>query len=155
MTHQTLSLEKYWKLFSATLTKETCMRTVLVPVVFIAIFVVDKLSFSSSSCPDKNARKFPVRFRLRRSWRGENLMELRNSVWNELCATVGRTTTKMNVHFVPRFFICSPSLNTHDTGLQGPLAGLHACSTSRFFLSGFLMHGWAIVVVNCGGDFNT
>ena len=46
---------------------ETCMRTVLDPVFFIAIFVVDKLSFSSSSCPDKNARKFPVRFRLRRS----------------------------------------------------------------------------------------
>ena len=31
-------------------------------------------------------------------------MELRNSVWNELCTTVGRTTTKMNAHFVPRFF---------------------------------------------------
>ena len=61
-------------------------------------FVVDKLSFSSSSCPDENARKFLVRFRLR-SRRGENLMELRNSVWNELCMTVGRTTTKMNAHF--------------------------------------------------------
>ena len=34
-------------------------------------------------------------------------MELRNSVWNELCATVGRTTIKMNAHFVPWFFfIC-------------------------------------------------
>ena len=25
---------------------------------------------------------------------------------------------------------------------QGPLAGLHACSTSRFSLSGFLRHGY-------------
>ena len=40
-------------------------------------------------------------------------MELRNSVWNELCTTVGRTTTKMNVHFVSRFFICLQAVNTH------------------------------------------
>ena len=71
-------------------------------------------------------------------------MELRNSVWNELCTTVGRTTTKMNAHFVPRFFICLQAVNTQNTGLQGPLAGPrarpHACSTSRFSLSGFLRH---------------
>ena len=40
-------------------------------------------------------------------------MELRNSVWNELCTTVGRTTTKMNAHFVRRFFICLQAVNTH------------------------------------------
>ena len=37
-------------------------------------------------------------------------MELGNSAWNELCTTVGRTTTKM--HFVPRFFICLQAVNT-------------------------------------------
>ena len=31
-------------------------------------------------------------------------MKLRNSVSNELRTTVGRTTIKMNAHFVPRFF---------------------------------------------------
>ena len=66
-------------------------------------------------------------------------MELRNSVWNELCATVGCTITKMNEHFVPRFFICLQAVNTQNTGLQGPLAGAHACSTS---LSDFLRHGY-------------
>ena len=40
-------------------------------------------------------------------------MELRNSVWNELYTTVGRTTTKMNAHFVPRFFSCLEAVNTH------------------------------------------
>ena len=46
-------------------------------------------------------------------------MELRN----ELCAILGRTETKMNEHFVPRVFICLQAVNTHSTGLQGPLAG--------------------------------
>ena len=68
-------------------------------------------------------------------------MVLRNSVWNVLCATVGCITTKMNAHFVPRFFICLQAVNTQNTGLQGPLAGLYACSTLRFSLSGFLRHG--------------
>ena len=40
-------------------------------------------------------------------------MELRNSVWNDLCTTLGRTTTKMNAHFVPRFFSCLQAVNTH------------------------------------------
>ena len=44
-------------------------------------------------------------------------MELRNSVWNEFCTTMGRTTTKMNVHFVPQFFISLQSLNTHRVHL--------------------------------------
>ena len=44
-------------------------------------------------------------------------MKLRNSVWNELYATVGRTATKMNVHFVPQFFISLQSLNTHRVHL--------------------------------------
>ena len=44
-------------------------------------------------------------------------MELRDSVWNELCTTVGRTTTEMNVHFVPRFFICLRAVNTHRVRL--------------------------------------
>ena len=62
--------------------------------------------------------------------RSENLMELRNSEWNELCATVARTSIKMNAHFVPRFsFICLQAANTQNTGLQGPLAGPYACST--------------------------
>ena len=60
-----------------------------------------------------SAKTFLVRFRLWRSRRGENLMELRNSVWNELCTTVGRTTTKMNAHFVPQFFSCLQAVNTH------------------------------------------
>ena len=65
-------------------------------------------------------------------------MELRNSVWNELCTTVGHNATKTNAHFVPWFFICLQAVNTRNTGLQGPLAGSHACSTSRFSLPGFL-----------------
>ena len=44
-------------------------------------------------------------------------MELRNSVWSEFCTTVGRTTTKMNVHFVPRFFISLQSVNTRRVRL--------------------------------------
>ena len=44
-------------------------------------------------------------------------MELRNSLWNELCTTMGRTTTKMNAHFVPRFFICLHAVNTHKVCL--------------------------------------
>ena len=44
-------------------------------------------------------------------------MELRNSVWNELCMTVGRTTTKMNAHFVPRVFNCLKAVNTHRVRL--------------------------------------
>ena len=67
-------------------------------------------------------------------------MELRNSVWKGLCATVSRTTTKMNAHFVPRFLFCLQAANTQNTSLQGPLAGPHACSTTRFYLSGFLTH---------------
>ena len=65
-------------------------------------------------------------------------------MWNKLCATVGLTVTKMNAHFVPQFFICFQAVNTQNTGLQGPLAGPHACSTSRFSvsLSSFLRHGY-------------
>ena len=44
-------------------------------------------------------------------------MEPRNSVWNEFCTTVGRATTKMNVHFVPPFFISLQSVNTHRVHL--------------------------------------
>ena len=54
-------------------------------------------------------------------------MEMRNSVWNELCTTVGHTTTKMNAHFVPRFQLFAGSEHS-----QGPLGGLHACSTQDF-----------------------
>ena len=60
----------------------------------------------------KRKKKLLVRFRLCRSRRGENLMELRNSVWNKLCTTMGRTTTKMNAHFVPQFFSCLQAVNT-------------------------------------------
>ena len=52
-------------------------------------------------------------------------MKLRNSVWNELYATVGRTATKMNAHFVPQFFICVQAVNIQNTDLQGLLAGPH------------------------------
>ena len=69
-------------------------------------------------------------------------MELRNLVRNALCVTVGRTTTKMNAHFVPQCFICLQAVNTRNTGLQGLLVSPHACSTSRFSLSGFLRHGY-------------
>ena len=69
-------------------------------------------------------------------------MGLGNSVSNELYTTVGHTATKMNAHFVPWFFICLQAVNTQNTGLQGPLAVLHACSTSRFSLSGFLRHDY-------------
>ena len=44
-------------------------------------------------------------------------MELRHSVWNELCTTVGLTTIKMNAHFVPWFFICLQAVNTHRVRL--------------------------------------
>ena len=69
-------------------------------------------------------------------------MESRNSVWTKLCVTVGRTTTKVNAHFVPRFFICLHAVSTQSTGMQGALAGSLACSTSRFSLSGYLRHGY-------------
>ena len=70
-------------------------------------------------------------------------MELRNLVWNELCATAGRTTIKMNAYFVPRFsFICLQAANTQNTGFQGSLGGPYACSTSKFSLSGFLRDGY-------------
>ena len=69
-------------------------------------------------------------------------MELRISVWNELCVTMGCVTTKMNAHFVPRFFICLQAVNTRSIGLQGPVAGPHACSTLTCSLSGFLRHGY-------------
>lgn len=69
-------------------------------------------------------------------------MESRNSVWTKLCVTVGRTTTKVNAHFVPRFFICFHAVSTQSTGMQGALAGSLACSTSRFSLSGYLRHGY-------------
>ena len=62
----------------------------------------------------RKCKKFLVHFRLWRSRRGENLMELSNSEWNELCTTVSRTTTKMmNAHFVPRFFSCLQAVNTN------------------------------------------
>ena len=61
-------------------------------------------------------------------------MELRNSV--------GRTTTKMNVHFVPWFYFCLQAVNTQNTSLQGLPAAPLACSTSRFSLSGLLRHGY-------------
>ena len=55
---------------------------------------------------------------------------------------MGRTTTNMNAHFVPRFFICFQAVDTQNTGLQGPLAGPHACSTLRSSLSSFLRRGY-------------
>ena len=71
------------------------------------------------------------------------MTELRNSVWNELCATVGRTTIKMNAYFVPRFsFIWLQAANTQNTGLRGSLAGRYACSTSKFSPSGFSRDGY-------------
>ena len=69
-------------------------------------------------------------------------MKVRNLVWNELCATVDRTTTKVNAHFVPRVLICLQAVNTQNTGLQGQLAGPLACSTSKFSLSSFLRHSY-------------
>ena len=44
-------------------------------------------------------------------------MELRNSVWNELYTTVGRTTTELNVHFVPRFFSGLQAVSSHRARL--------------------------------------
>ena len=63
-------------------------------------------------------------------------------MWNELCTTVGRTLTKMIAYLVPRVFIYLQAVNTQNTGLQGPLASLHACSTLRFSLPGVLRHGY-------------
>ena len=60
-------------------------------------------------------------------------MELRNSMWNELCSTVGRTTTKMNAHFIPRFFSCLQAVNTHR---------FRWVARMRFHLSGLLRHGY-------------
>ena len=58
-------------------------------------------------------------------------MELRNSLWNKLCASVDLTTTKMNAHFVPQFFICLQAANTQNTGLQLRSAGWPACLFHR------------------------
>ena len=68
-------------------------------------------------------------------------MELKNSVWNELCADEGRTTSKMNAPFVSRFFICLKALNTQNTGLQGPLAGLD-CSVHLEIFPFWLLEAW-------------
>ena len=62
------------------------------------------------SCPFSSSKK-------PKSSKRWNLMELRNSVWNKLCTTVGRTTTKMNARSVPRFFICLQAVNTHRVRL--------------------------------------
>ena len=64
-------------------------------------------------------------------------MELRNSVWNELCTNVSRATTKMNVQFVPRFFICLQAVNTHRVRLLACML-----DPSQDSLSGFLRHGY-------------
>ena len=44
--------------------------------------------------------------------------------------------------FCPSVSFHLRAVNTQNTGLQGPLAGPHACSTSRFSLSGFLRLGF-------------
>ena len=66
-------------------------------------------------------------------------MELRNSVWNELCTTVGLTTTKMNAHFVPRFFICLQAVNTHRVHL---LARMLVPPQDFPFLQFWLLEAW-------------
>ena len=68
-------------------------------------------------------------------------MELRDSVWNELWTTVGRTTTETNAHFVPRFFICLRAVNTHRVRLLARML----VPPQDFSLptnSGFLRHGY-------------
>ena len=67
-------------------------------------------------------------------------MDLRNSVWNELCTLVGHTTTKMNAHFVPWFFICLQAVNTHSV-----------CLLARMFvpLQDFpFLASWGMVIKN-------
>ena len=65
-------------------------------------------------------------------------MELKNSVWNELCTTVGRTVgpyyNQDECAFCPSIF----HLFAGSEHSQGPLTGPRACSTSRFSFSGFL-----------------
>ena len=68
-------------------------------------------------------------------------MELRDSVWNELCTTVGRTTTEMKAHFVPRFFICSRAVNTHRACLLAHML-VPPQDFSLSANSGFLRHGY-------------
>ena len=68
-------------------------------------------------------------------------MELSNSVWNELCTTVSRTTTKMNTHFVPRFFSCLQAVNTNRVCLLARML-VPAQDFSLSANSGFLRHGY-------------
>ena len=64
-------------------------------------------------------------------------MELRNSVWNELCTTVGSHYNQDECAFCPSVFH-SFAGSEHSEDSEGPLAGPYACSTSR----GFLRHGY-------------
>ena len=68
-------------------------------------------------------------------------MELMDSVLNELCTTVGRTTTKMNAHFVPPFFICLRAVNTHRVRLLARML-VPPRDFSLSANSGFLRHGY-------------
>ena len=68
-------------------------------------------------------------------------MELRDSAWNKLWTTVGRTKTKMNVHFVPRFFICLREVNTHRVRLPARML-VPPQDFSLSANSGFLRHGY-------------
>ena len=65
-------------------------------------------------------------------------MERRNSVWNELSATVSCTTIKMNAHFVPRFFsfVC---ISEH---LEHWLARFVCCPICLFHLE--IFHVWLL-----------
>ena len=69
------------------------------------------------------------------------MIELRDSVWNELCTTMGRTTTEMNAHFVPRFFICLWAVNTHRVRLLARMLVPHQDFTLSAN-SDFLRHGY-------------
>ena len=69
------------------------------------------------------------------------MIELRDSVWNELCTTMDRTTTEMNAHFVPRFFICLWGVNTHRVRLLARMLVPHQDFTLSAN-SDFLRHGY-------------
>ena len=65
-------------------------------------------------------------------------MEQRNSMWNELSHDLGSYYNQDECAFCFLGF----HLFAGSEHSQGAFAGPHACSTSRFSISGFLRHGY-------------
>ena len=119
-------------------TKETSKRTVLDQVVFTAsfLFLTSLLALVVLNVRTKTQEPFKLSVFV-----FEEAEEVK-IWWDWGIQCVDCITTKMNAHFVGRFFICFQAVTTQNTSLQGPLVGPLACSIWRFSLSGFLRDGY-------------